>query len=165
MTAPEAGLPQRHGVSAGDELAGRPQGRLDEKREVTEVERAVGRGYLWGGMRPLHRAFRRTLPLIDRHVERQRQPRQTADAFVARLHRPVDDGHDGDVDRVVVVSRGRLRWGRFRFVVAVVVVMAAGAVMVVTVVVMTDRCRVRVDVRTEAVSGGLAPAVGVAEDG
>ncbi len=82
-----------------------------------------------------------------------------------------DDIHFGDKDGVGVMVRNRLRLrGRLarltRAAVMMGVVMAAVAVVmaVASVTVGCSDC-VRVDVRPEAVPGGLAPAVTVAEGG
>ena len=86
----------------------------------------------------------------------------------------IDDDIDaGDVEGVGVVIRKRLglrrRLGvRLGCIVLVIVmmVMPAGAVMMVTVFVrVAGGGWIRVDVRTEVVSGGLAPTVCVAEAG
>jgi hypothetical protein len=132
---------------------------LDEEREVTNVERAVGRRRTRWGLRPMERvvavAGRR-----DRQNVRQRQtPNPASGRLVAGLH-PSDDGVRRYVQRVVVVVR-RLGNGRYcvwlRFV--VVMVMAAGSV----VVTVRGKDLGRVDVRVVGVPGMLVTAVGMAE--
>ncbi len=83
-----------------------------------------------------------------------------------------DDIDAGDEDGVGVVIRKRIgvrRWLgiRHRGIISVIMmmVMPAGTVMMVTVFVRLGGSRIRVDVRTKVVSGGLIAVVCVAEAG
>ncbi len=119
-----------------------------------------------------HRTGLRYGPCLSEQIRGEDRPEVARTAW--KLGTLDGDGIRGvDVDRIgVVVGQrlGRLRRRRYGSigsnVVHDIVVVTAVAVMVVTVVVvvmMTGGDGIRVDMRSEVVSGGLATAVRVAE--
>ncbi len=97
-------------------------------------------------------------------------PRWSYHLFICLRALYDDSVNGGDEDRVGIVVRQRLwllrrkvaRFGRGKLV--IVVMMTAGSVVMLAVVVVS-RSRVRMEVRTKIVSGGLATAVGMAKGG
>ena len=120
-------------------------------------------------MRPVAPPGRGANPVSNERIRRSRRQSDRSHQLFVYPHALVDEDIDGsEVDGVGVVVRKRLGPGRLRVrlrsvvPVIVVVMVTSGAVMVVSVV-MAGRSRVRVDVRSEVVSGGRAPSVRVGE--